>query len=84
MLLAVKFTEDYFYPNSFYAKVGGIPSEELNRLELAMLFLLRFELLVDRNEFTYYIDNLKSGYFKMVCKELSEMQDLDASRRCSG
>jgi Cyclin len=33
-MLAVKFYEDDFYKNTFYAKLGGIPPWEMNCLEV--------------------------------------------------
>lgn len=41
-----KFFSDVFYKNSRYAKVGGLPVEELNHLELQFLLLTDFHLMI--------------------------------------
>jgi hypothetical protein len=33
MVVSAKFADDTFYKNSYYAKVGGISTEEMNNLE---------------------------------------------------
>ena len=33
LMLAIKYNEDDYYSNEYYAKVGGIALKELNRLE---------------------------------------------------
>jgi hypothetical protein len=50
VLLSAKFLDDHYYNNAFYAKVGGVSTGELNRLEVEMLQLLGFRLLVPREE----------------------------------
>jgi hypothetical protein len=38
-MLAVKFYEDDFFKNTFYAKLGGIPNWEMNCLEVSSSFI---------------------------------------------
>ena len=45
MVLAIKYNEDDYYSNKYYAKVGGIALNELNELEYNLLILLEFNLL---------------------------------------
>ncbi|KAJ5066059.1 hypothetical protein M0811_03392 [Anaeramoeba ignava] len=52
VMSAAKFFDDQFYNNKFYATVGGIPLEEMNKLELEFLFLIDFQLVISREEFT--------------------------------
>ena len=40
MVLAIKYNEDDYYSNKYYAKVGGINLEEINTLEYNLLILL--------------------------------------------
>jgi hypothetical protein len=47
MLCAIKYQDDEYYKNEFYAKVGGIPLVELNILELEFLNLLEYRMYVD-------------------------------------
>ncbi|KAI8141708.1 cyclin-domain-containing protein [Fennellomyces sp. T-0311] len=58
VVVASKFTSDVFYPNSRYAKVGGLPLLELNKLEMEFLFLCDFELHVRLEAMQEYGDNL--------------------------
>eukprot|EP01135_Chromosphaera_perkinsii_P004184 Nk52_evm3s271 gene=Nk52_evmTU3s271 len=43
-MLASKFSQDKYYTNSHYGKVGGLPLSEINKLELEFLGLIDFEL----------------------------------------
>lgn len=52
LMIAVKFNTDGNYENTFWAGIGGVRIEELNLLELEFLFLMKFSLVVDRDEFT--------------------------------
>ena len=40
MILALKYNEDDYYSNKYYAKVGGISLKELNELEYNIMVLL--------------------------------------------
>ena len=46
VLLAAKFFDDTYYNNAYFAKVGGVPCNEVNALELEMLFFIGFHLHV--------------------------------------
>eukprot|EP01062_Namystynia_karyoxenos_P011693 TRINITY_DN141_c4_g2_i1.p1 TRINITY_DN141_c4_g2~~TRINITY_DN141_c4_g2_i1.p1 ORF type:complete len:257 (+),score=62.01 TRINITY_DN141_c4_g2_i1:117-773(+) len=50
-VLAAKYHEDVSYSNRFYAKVGGVVLEEVNRLELAMLTALDWDVGVAPQDF---------------------------------
>ena len=54
---------DVFYTNSRYAKVGGLPSHELNQLELQFLLLNDFLLVIPPDEMQRYGDRLL-GYWE--------------------
>ena len=47
MILAIKFNEDDYYSNEYYAKVGGISMKEMNQLESNSLLLLDFNVFID-------------------------------------
>lgn len=51
VLLASKYLDDIYYNNKFYAKIGGIPPQEMNSLELEMLLALNFDLSVSDREY---------------------------------
>ncbi|KQK06380.1 cyclin-P3-1 [Brachypodium distachyon] len=54
VVVAAKFTDDAFFNNAFYARVGGISTIEMNRLELDLLFNLDFRLKVNLETFGSY------------------------------
>lgn len=57
IMVAVKFVDDAWYSNKYYARVGGVASlQEMNRLELEMLRLLKFRLYVSLDEFEEMVD----------------------------
>ncbi|XP_049399741.1 cyclin-P3-1 [Solanum stenotomum] len=54
IMLAVKFVDDDCYNNAYYAKVGGITTTELNKLEMKFLAALDFRLHVSVENFDKY------------------------------
>eukprot|EP00004_Rigifila_ramosa_P017119 TRINITY_DN4132_c0_g1_i3.p1 TRINITY_DN4132_c0_g1~~TRINITY_DN4132_c0_g1_i3.p1 ORF type:complete len:253 (-),score=48.59 TRINITY_DN4132_c0_g1_i3:34-792(-) len=54
VLTATKFYDDFYYNNTFYAKVGGVTTAELNALEIDFLFLLNFNLQITPAHFFRY------------------------------
>ncbi|KAK1317263.1 Cyclin-P3-1 [Acorus calamus] len=54
VVVAAKFIDDAFYNNAYYAKVGGVTTGEMNRLELKFLFSLDFRLQVNVGTFGKY------------------------------
>mmetsp|Transcript_29641 Transcript_29641/g.72079 ORF Transcript_29641/g.72079 Transcript_29641/m.72079 type:complete len:248 (-) Transcript_29641:73-816(-) len=60
ILLAAKFIDDTHYSNAHFARVGGVPSiPELNKLELAMLSFLSFDLNVNPDDFDELVKGMK-------------------------
>ncbi|KAI3526750.1 hypothetical protein L1887_06012 [Cichorium endivia] len=59
IMLAAKFIDDAFYNNAYYAKVGGVTTAELNRLEMKFLFGLDFRLHVSLRTFGKYCSELE-------------------------
>ncbi|KAL2919848.1 Uroporphyrinogen decarboxylase in heme biosynthesis [Polyrhizophydium stewartii] len=57
-MVAVKFLSDVFYTNSHIAKVGGLPVQELNRLEIEFLLFNDFNLNVNVTELQECGDHL--------------------------
>ncbi len=58
VMLAAKFCEDTYYNNAYYAKVGGLPVQEINLLELEFLFLVNFTLDVTPEQYEKYYGEL--------------------------
>lgn len=61
VLLATKYTDDHYFNNAFFAKVGGVSVVELNRLELEGLRLLDYRLDVTPELFQEVVAELQSG-----------------------
>jgi len=73
---ASKFFSDVFYTNSRYAKVGGLPLNELNHLELQFLHLNDFRLSVPVEELEAYGTMLVEFYAREVVaqQQYAQMQ----------
>lgn len=59
ILTAIKYNEDDFYSNTYYAKVGGISLQEINNLESEFLNLIKFNLWIDSEIFMKYQNYLE-------------------------
>ncbi|XVE77781.1 hypothetical protein DITRI_Ditri13aG0090400 [Diplodiscus trichospermus] len=62
VMVAAKFIDDAFFNNAYYARVGGVSTAELNRLEMKFLFSLDFRLQVEVNTFQRYCAQLQKEY----------------------
>lgn len=79
MMLAVKFFDDVYYSNAYYAKVGGVKGPEMNLLELHFLKLIDWQLFVSPEEFELY----KTNVLVAVSGAPSEARAFDDERRPS-
>lgn len=59
VLLAIKYNEDDYYSNDYYAKVGGISLQEINSLEYECVKLLKHKLFIDEEFYKKYETYLK-------------------------
>ncbi|XP_010491362.1 PREDICTED: cyclin-U4-2-like [Camelina sativa] len=59
VLVSAKFMDDLCYNNAYYAKIGGITTEEMNFLELDFLFGVGFQLNVTCSTYTDYCSSLQ-------------------------
>lgn len=66
VMVASKFLDDEYHSNKHWALIGGLSLQELNMLELRMLFHMSFHLQVTRKEYDQYQQALGYGQF---CKE---------------
>ncbi|KAK8928771.1 Cyclin-P3-1 [Platanthera zijinensis] len=57
--VAAKFADDAFFNNAYYARIGGITTAEMNKLELNFLFSLDFRLQVTVEAFKKYCCQLE-------------------------
>ncbi|KAK9467259.1 cyclin-domain-containing protein [Lipomyces arxii] len=74
--VASKFFSDVFYKNSRYAKVGGLPLEELNHLELQFLLLSDFRLSIPLEELQRYGDLLLQFWDREVISHGTQSKEV--------
>lgn len=60
LVVAAKFHDDFFYNNTYFAKLGGIPLAELNSLEVEFLTLHEYSMFVNDEVFTHYEQQLRN------------------------
>lgn len=56
LIMAVKYNEDTYYSNAYYAKVAGLRLQEVNKLERHFLRLLDWKLIVQPEEYSMYCE----------------------------
>ncbi|ORX89313.1 cyclin-related 2, partial [Basidiobolus meristosporus CBS 931.73] len=54
VMVSTKYFSDFFYTNARYAKVGGLQTHELNRLEMEFLAMNEFSLYISVEELQLY------------------------------
>ncbi|KAL8229695.1 hypothetical protein R6Q57_014595 [Mikania cordata] len=59
IMVSSKYVEDINYRNSYFARVGGITTKEINTLELEFLFLMNFRMHVNVSVFESYCCHLE-------------------------
>ena len=73
LVSACKFYDDYYYKNTYYSKIGGIKSDEFNKLEQEFLVnYIQFSLYVKPELYTEYYQDLGNYY-------VDRHEDKDAS-----
>lgn len=60
VMLATKVFDDEFYKNAYYAKLGGVSTQEMNSLELEFLSLMNFDFFVTVETFEKYEKELSA------------------------
>jgi hypothetical protein len=59
LVVASKFYDDEYYSNSWYGRVGGVSTPELNLLEVSFLKLIKFRLSVSPEEYEMYLTSVE-------------------------
>ncbi|KAL6843991.1 hypothetical protein ACP4OV_025664 [Aristida adscensionis] len=59
LLVASKVLDDFHHSNAFFARVGGVSTAEMNRLELELLDVLDFEVAVGHRAYDRYREHLE-------------------------
>ena len=54
ILLAIKYNEDICFGFDFYAKIAGMPISDLKKMERDFVYLIKFKLFIDKEEFDNY------------------------------
>ncbi|EEF41704.1 cyclin-U3-1 isoform X2 [Ricinus communis] len=91
VMVAAKFIDDAFFNNAYYAKVGGVSTEELNKLEMKFLFSIDFRLQVSVNTFGRYCSQLEKEAAEghqierpiQVCRIKESWSNKDDSTPCA-
>ncbi|XP_062181217.1 cyclin-P3-1 [Phragmites australis] len=80
VVIAAKFTDDSFFNNAYYGKVGGISTREMNRLELDLLFSLDFRLKVSLETFGSYCLQLAKEELALVLERPIHVQTANGTK----
>ena len=55
LILAIKYNEDVYFNNEYYAKIGGVTLEEINKLEYNSYKLIEFNLYISDDIYEKYL-----------------------------
>lgn len=80
VMLAAKFFDDQYFNNAYYAKVGGVPCNEINTLEVEFLFMTNFSLFVDTNTYRQYYNELCNHAQNGTCECISQRGKIPSLR----
>eukprot|EP00913_Durusdinium_trenchii_P035378 g33107.t1 len=58
-VVAVKFLDDIYYKNAFYAAVCGLSLKELNKLEAHFISLLGWKLAISEEDYAAYCETVR-------------------------
>ena len=58
ILCTAKFFDDVYFNNISFSKMGGIPLNELNSLEIEFLALINFEFLIDYDNYIGFYNTM--------------------------
>ena len=61
ILISIKYNEDTYYDNKYYAEIAGVKLKELKLLEYNFLSMIHFKLFIPDeiyNKYILYLDNI--------------------------
>jgi len=70
IMLGAKFFDDRYHNNAHFGKIGGVSCREMNMLEIEFLFLINFNLFVERGAYETY--NKRLMIFDQSVENLKE------------
>jgi hypothetical protein len=59
VVLATKYYDDFYFKNTFYAKLGGIPTNVLNEMEEELLDMLNYDCFISEATLKSYLERLE-------------------------
>uniref|UniRef100_A0A7S0VY75 Cyclin n=1 Tax=Hemiselmis tepida TaxID=464990 RepID=A0A7S0VY75_9CRYP len=74
IMVAAKFLDDYYHSNKHWALIAGLPTKELNNLEVDFLDQLGYRLHIQREEYDWFAQELyERAERAMVSNKFSEL-----------
>ena len=61
VLTSIKYNEDIYYDNNYYAQVAGVRCKELNLIEFNYLELIEFQLFIEERQYLKYKNYLENS-----------------------
>ena len=59
VVVATKYYDDFYFKNTFYAKLGGIQTQLLNEMEEEFLHMLNFNCFIKESTLKSYLERLE-------------------------
>ena len=72
ILISIKYNEDTFYGNDYYAEIAGIKINELNLIEYNFILLCNYQIFVSDEIFNHYNSYLISS--REIKKNISSVK----------
>jgi len=77
MLLAIKYNDDVYFDNKYYARVGGISLKELNRLERKAISFMNYNLYISSGTYEEYLNQIYKSSLRKHLEEDMEEEHLE-------
>ncbi len=75
IVLAIKYSDDIYADNVVYSRIGGVPLQEINSLEVEMLSLLQYNLYVHPQLYVQYVKELELHHQQMIAEDETQGQE---------
>ncbi len=69
MLVSMKYLEDTYFTNEYYARVFGVETAELNCIEVDFFLLVKGRLFIDEQLYKFYINSIDIKAPRLVLPE---------------